>query len=126
RVGTSRRDLTAAEVAEIYKNRWLIELFFKWIKQHLHVVKLYSTEPTAVWNQLFLSLIAYAVHMLIMQELQTSKNPWNTLKLMRIYFYDDWTRFVNALFRPPSKKSKGRQKTASARVRPSPSRIIVK
>jgi Transposase DDE domain len=126
RVGTSRWDLTAAEVAEIYKNRWLVELFFKWIKQHLHVVKLYSTEPAAVWNQLFLSLIAYAVHMLIMQELQTTKSPWETLKLLRIYFFDHWARFVDALFRPPSRRSKGRQKTDNAKVRLSPSRIIVK
>jgi hypothetical protein len=126
RVGTSRWDISAAEVAEIYKNRWLVELFFKWIKQHLHVVKLFSKDPTAVWNQLFLSLIAYTVHMLITLELKTTKSPWTTLKLLRIYFYDSWSTFVNAVFRPPSRTSRGRQKSKKTKERLGSQRIIVR
>ncbi|WP_199925718.1 transposase [Paenibacillus bouchesdurhonensis] len=38
-------DKTADEIAQIYKNRWLIELYFKWLKQHLRLKKLHSYEP---------------------------------------------------------------------------------
>jgi hypothetical protein len=103
-----------------------VELFFKWIKQHLHVVKLFSKDPTAVWNQLFLSLIAYTVHMLITLELKTTKSPWTTLKLLRIYFYDSWSTFVNAVFRPPSRTSRGRQKSKKTKERLGSQRIIVR
>ncbi|WP_144544078.1 transposase [Cytobacillus oceanisediminis] len=44
---------------EIYRNRWIIELFFRWIKQHLKLTKIRSTKPHGIWNQMFLALIAY-------------------------------------------------------------------
>lgn len=110
RIVTSRWDVSAAEVAEIYKNRWMVELFFKWIKQHLNVVKLYSKQPDAVWNQLFLSLIAFAVNLLIKLKLQTKKSQWTVLKFVQTYFFHSWNDFVGALERPPTKESKGRQK----------------
>lgn len=61
RVVTNRRDHTASEVAEIYRQRWKVELFFKWIKQHLKLVKFYSHKKEAVWNQLWLAMIAYGL-----------------------------------------------------------------
>jgi hypothetical protein len=85
RVVTSRWDIPAEEIAQIYKSRWLIELFFKWIKQHLNVVNLYSFDPTAVWNQLFLSLISFAVSLLVKLELQTTRSQFDVLKLIRTY-----------------------------------------
>ncbi|TYR76204.1 transposase, partial [Rossellomorea vietnamensis] len=53
KVATTRWDLSAIEIAEIYKNRWIIELFFKWIKQSLRFVKVWSTKPQGIWNQMF-------------------------------------------------------------------------
>ncbi|RUT40326.1 hypothetical protein EJP82_25230 [Paenibacillus anaericanus] len=41
----------------IYKSRWLVELFFKWIKQHLSTVHVHSYKPQAIWYQLFLVVI---------------------------------------------------------------------
>ena len=127
RVLTNRWDVTAAEVAQIYKSRWLIELFFKWVKQHLNLVRLYSKDPEAVWNQLFLSLIAYAVSLLVKLRLGTTKTQWAVLKLLRTYWYDSWEKFLAALNRKPKVFSKGRQKVeGKKKPPPTPQRIILR
>ncbi|GKV70422.1 transposase [Sporosarcina sp. NCCP-2716] len=58
---TSLRGVTADEVADMYKSRWAIESFFRWVKQNLNVPILYGTTKNAVFNQLFAALIAYVL-----------------------------------------------------------------
>jgi hypothetical protein len=125
RVVTSRWDLPAAEIAIIYKKRWLIELFFKWVKQHLGLIKLFSYHEDAIWNHLFLSLIAFAVNLLLKLKLQTKKTQWTVLKLLRTYAFHPWEEFIVALNREPTRTSKGRQKTGNRRVMMEPQRIIL-
>jgi hypothetical protein len=126
RLITSRWDLTAAEIAYIYKNRWKIELFFKWMKQHLKLVKLHGCQPDSVWNQLFLSLIAFAVSMLVKLALQTGKSQWTLLQLLRTYMYHPWKVFKQELNRPPTRPSKGRQKVDTAgKAKQEPQRMIL-
>lgn len=52
---TSRMDLTEQEILDVYKSRWQVELFFKWIKQHIKFDHILSLTPTGIWNQLYLS-----------------------------------------------------------------------
>jgi len=59
RVVTSLMNITAEEIAKMYKSRWAIESFFRWIKQNLNVPVLFGTTKNAVFNQLFAALIAY-------------------------------------------------------------------
>ena len=54
-------DITAKELAGIYKSRWAIESFFRWIKQNLNVPVLFGTTKNAVFNQLFAALIAFVL-----------------------------------------------------------------
>lgn len=108
-VVTNRFDLSAADIAQVYKYRWLIELFFKWMKQHLRLVKVFSYSPTGIWNQLYLALIAFALCTLIQLQNQTSKTVWGVLKLIRAYAHGSWKQVVNALNRLPTRTSKGRQ-----------------
>lgn len=61
RVITNLRDVTAEEIAGMYKERWAIESFFRWIKQNLNVPVLFGTTPNAVFSQLFAALIAYVL-----------------------------------------------------------------
>jgi len=61
RVVTNLRDVTAEEIAGMYKERWAIESFFRWIKQNLNVPVLFGTTKNAVFNQLFAALIAYVL-----------------------------------------------------------------
>lgn len=126
RVLTSRKDLSAAEIAYIYKNRWKIELFFKWVKQHLKLVKLHGSQADSVWNQLFLSLIAFAVSLLVKLHLQTKKSQWKVLQLIRTYMYHTWEQFMFVLNRPPTRPSKGRRKVDKKRSKDTPQRIILR
>ncbi|SFP79949.1 Transposase DDE domain-containing protein [Halolactibacillus halophilus] len=58
---TSLMNVTAEEVAGMYKSRWAIESFFRWVKQNLNVPVLFGTTENAVFNQLFAALIAYVL-----------------------------------------------------------------
>lgn len=110
RLLTNVQDRSAQEISEIYRYRWLIELFFKWIKQHLRLVKIYSANQTAIWNQIYLALIAYSLVLLIKLEMQTDLSLWQILKRMRLYAERSWEEFQQAVLRPPSRPSKGRRK----------------
>ncbi|WP_461180030.1 IS4 family transposase, partial [Virgibacillus ainsalahensis] len=61
---TNRFDLSAEEISEMYKSRWTIELFFKWIKQHLNIKKFYGQSEAAIHNQVFIALIVYCLNVL--------------------------------------------------------------
>src|SRR5699024_3757297 len=61
---TNRFDLSAEAISEMYKSRWAIELFFKWIKQHLNIKKCYGQSETAVYNQVFIALIVFCLNVL--------------------------------------------------------------
>lgn len=110
RLITSRWDLSAREIADVYRARWDIELFFKWMKQYLRLANLYSNKPTAVWNQIYMALIAHALCVLVKLETETAHGLCKVLKLMRQYIFKNWEKLLDALFRKPTKRSKGRQK----------------
>lgn len=110
RVLTNVRNRTAEQISEIYRCRWMVELFFKWIKQHLKFAKLYSVEPEAVWTQMYLALTAYALVLLVKLETGSTKTPWQVLELLREYMEKSWQAFLDELFRAPTRTSKGRQK----------------
>lgn len=111
RIVTNRWDLSANEVTELYRCRWIIELFFKWLKQHLRLVKLQSTKPQGIWNQIFFAMTAYCLALYVQIIEGTKKSTWDILKLLRIYAEKSWDSFWNALHRKPLRTSKGRKKT---------------
>ena len=74
RVVTNLRDVTAEEIAGMYKERWAIESFFRWIKQNLNVPVLFGTTKNAVFNQLFAALIAYVLLKFLHTEGQKKNN----------------------------------------------------
>lgn len=110
RLATTKWELTVQEIMDIYRNRWLIELFFKWLKQHLKFAKLYSHQPDAVWNHIYLALTAYGLSYLVKQELATKHTVWNVLELIRLYATKPWSSLLTELHRGPSKFSLGRRK----------------
>lgn len=77
---TNRMDLPAITVAELYRQRWQIELFFKWVKQNLKIKACYGTSENAVLIQIWTALIAYLL--LIWIKLK-SRLGWSILEITR-------------------------------------------
>jgi IS4 transposase len=73
RLITNRFDLKSEEISEIYRQRWAIELFFKWLKQHVEIKHFFGMSETAIQNQIYLALIAYCLNLLIQLEMKSKK-----------------------------------------------------
>ncbi|QGG49259.1 IS4 family transposase [Heliorestis convoluta] len=110
RIVTTRWDLSEEEIMDIYKNRWMVETFFKWIKQNLKLSIIRSTEPQGIWNHMFIALIAYGLSLIVKLKMKTNKTHQQVLTLLRVYFYKTWGEFIEELYSKPQKTSKGRQK----------------
>jgi IS4 transposase len=74
RLITNRFDLSAEEISNIYRSRWAIELFFKWIKQHVEIKHFYGMSEAALQNQIYLALITYCLHVLVQLETKSKKS----------------------------------------------------
>lgn len=101
---TNRFDLSAEEIAQIYRLRWRIELFFKWIKQHLKIKRFYGTSFNAVLNQIYAALILYCV----LKLLHIKLNPkYSFLKMVRLTASGLWNplTFLTETLKPTGSKS---------------------
>ncbi|BAQ09620.1 transposase IS641 [Bacillus sp. OxB-1] len=87
RLITNRFDISAEEISEIYRSRWAIELFFKWLKQHVKIKHFYGQSEYAVKNQIYLALIAYCLNVLIQSETNSRKS---ILAISRILAANLW------------------------------------
>ncbi|MBZ4688507.1 MAG: transposase, family [Clostridiales bacterium] len=103
-------ELKPEEIGDIYRNRWQIEIFFKWLKQHLKVKHFYGKSKQAVQNQLFIALITYCLLKLL--ELKTGyKGPLLTIKrLLHTCLYEPFNSFVKKLYKRPIRYSRGRRR----------------
>ncbi|MES7047935.1 IS4 family transposase, partial [Cutibacterium acnes] len=110
RIITNRFDLTAEEIGDLYRSRWQIEIFFRWVKQNLKLTRFYGTEEKAVMNQIWACLIAYCLLLLMKLELATEKTLKELLDLLKTLLWKPWVTFITAVERKPSRTSKGRQK----------------
>ena len=91
RVVTSLMHITAEEIAEMYKSRWAIETFFRWIKQNLNVPVLFGTTKNVVFNQLFAALIAYVLLKWLHGQArkQINRKPLSLTGFKRLLLCDD-------------------------------------
>ena len=80
---TNRFDLSAEEISEMYKSRWAIELFFKWIKQHLSIKKFYGQSEWAIQNQVFIALIVFCLHVLVQIETRSKRKTLQISRYLR-------------------------------------------
>ncbi|MCX5894197.1 MAG: IS4 family transposase [Deltaproteobacteria bacterium] len=78
---TNRPDLTALAVADLYRQRWQIETFFRWIKQNLKIKTFYATSENGVLIQIWTALIAY---LLLLWLKLRSRVGWSILELTRL------------------------------------------
>lgn len=81
-------DLTAEEIAQLYKYRWKVELFFKWIKQHLKVKSFWGTSLNAVKIQIYSAIIAYCLVALIRNKMKIDRSTYEILQILSISLLD--------------------------------------
>ncbi len=79
---TNNFDIPAETVAELYRNRWKVELFFKWIKQHLRIKKFYGTSVNAVYTQIWISVCVYVLNSIIKKMVAS---PFSIYKILQIF-----------------------------------------
>jgi len=85
---TNNFELSAIEIAILYKNRWLVELFFKWIKQHLKVKSFWGHTPNAVKTQLYCAIISYCLVAIVGKELKIDRSTYEILQIIGISLLD--------------------------------------
>lgn len=85
---TNNFELSAIEIAILYKNRWQVELFFKWIKQHLKVKCFWGHTPNAVKTQLYCAIIAYCLVAIVGKELKIGRSTYEILQILGISLLD--------------------------------------
>ena len=76
--------LPAATIALLYHRRWQIELFFKWIKQHLHIKAFYGTSPNAVKTQVWTAVCAYVLAAMVRQRLQLPISLYTMAQILSV------------------------------------------
>jgi transposase len=83
RILSNDLDAPAADIAELYKRRWAIELFFRWIKQTLKIARFLGTSENAVCIQIAVALIAFLLLRLAQTAQQAVTSPWRFARLVR-------------------------------------------
>ena len=81
-------DLTAQQIADLYKNRWQIELFFKWLKQHLKIKKFWGTTENAVRIQISAAITAYCLVAIIQNDMQLKRSTYEVLQILSMSLTD--------------------------------------
>ena len=85
---TDAMDLTAQQIADLYKNRWQIELFFKWLKQHLKIKKFWGTTENAVRIQISAAITAYCLVAIVQHDMQLKRSTYEVLQILSISLTD--------------------------------------
>jgi putative transposase len=101
---TNVLDIPAKTVANLYKERWQIELFFKWIKQNLKVKSFLGTTMNAVKTQLWIALCAYLVLSFLKFQSRVGASLQRMLRILQLNLFE--RRDLVELFKPPKQKNR--------------------
>ena len=85
---TNAKQISALQVAELYKNRWQVELFFKWLKQHLKIKKFWGTSENAVKIQVYSAIIAYCLVAIMQHDMELDRSTYEVLQILGISLTD--------------------------------------
>ena len=88
---TNAFNLNSLEIANLYKNRWQIELFFKWLKQHLKIKKFWGTAENAVRIQICSAIITYSLVAIVQHNMQLKRSSYEVLQILSISLTDKTT-----------------------------------
>ncbi len=85
---TNNLDLPARTIAELYRCRWQIELFFKWIKQHLRIKSFFGTSENAVKSQIWIAVSVYVLVAIIKKRLNLSASLYEILQILSLTMFE--------------------------------------
>jgi len=85
---TNNTTLPALTIAALYKQRWQVELFFKWIKQHLRIKKFLGTSENAVKTQIWCAVSTYVLIAIIKKELQLDASLYTLLQILSVSVFE--------------------------------------
>ena len=97
---TNALNINPLKVAELYHNRWQIELFFKWLKQHLKVKKFWGVSENAVRIQIYTAVTAYCMMAIVQKKMDVQRSIYEMLQLVSVSLTD--TVELKALFCKPN------------------------
>jgi hypothetical protein len=97
---TNNFTLPAIIIAQLYKARWRVELFFKWIKQHLRIKAFYGTSENAVRTQIWIAVSVYVLVAIIKKELQLDVSLYTILQFLSVSVFEK-TSILQALSQTP-------------------------
>lgn len=80
--------LDATLIAELYRSRWKIELFFKWVKQHLRIKAFYGTSPNAVNTQIWIALSIFVLVAIVKKELKLDVPLYTILQILSVTLFE--------------------------------------
>ena len=85
---TNNMEMPATQVALLYKYRWRVELFFKWIKQHLKIKSFWGTTETAVRIQIYSAITAYCMVAIVEYDLKLHRSTYEVLRILSASLLD--------------------------------------
>jgi len=85
---TNNFNLSALTVARLYKLRWQVELFFKWIKQHLRIKAFYGTSPNAVKTQVWIAISVYVLVAILKKEHELEASMYEILQVLGVMLFE--------------------------------------
>ena len=85
---TNNFELSSEQIALLYKNRWQVELFFKWIKQHLKIKSFWGTSENAVRIQIYTAIITYCLVAIVGYDLKIDRSTYEILQVLGISLLD--------------------------------------
>ena len=94
---TNNFTLSALVIAALYKQRWQVELFFKWIKQHLRLKVFYGTSRNAVYSQIWIAVSMYVLIAIIKKKIQTKMSLYTMLQILILSLFEKTP--INQLFK---------------------------
>jgi IS4 transposase len=100
---TNNCTLPAITIAQIYKSRWQVELFFKWIKQHLRIKSFYGTSENAVKTQIWIAVSIYVLVAIVRKRLGLEISLYQTLQVLSVTLFEK-TPILQALQPPDSQQ----------------------
>ncbi len=81
---TNQVHISSIQVAELYKNRWQVELFFKWLKQYLKIKKFWGTTENAVRIQIYAAICSYCLVAIVQKDMQLDRSTYEVLQRLSI------------------------------------------